>query len=128
MKPQHEKLNYMEYPSKDLVATKLFFESVFSWSFIDYGDEYTAFDHQGLEGGFFKSELSSRTENGAALSIFFSNDIDATYTKIVRYGGTIIQEIFSFPGGRRFHFLEPGGSEFAVWALPPEESETGETR
>jgi predicted enzyme related to lactoylglutathione lyase len=24
--------------------------------------------------------------------------------------------IFEFPGGCRFHFIEPGGNEFAVWS------------
>ncbi|MDH3587141.1 MAG: VOC family protein, partial [Gammaproteobacteria bacterium] len=31
-------------------------------------------------------------------------------------GGTISQEIFPFPGGRRFHFIDPVGTEFAIWS------------
>lgn len=114
----HEKINYLEYPSTDLVATKAFFEAAFCWTFIDYGDEYSSFDNQGLEGGFFKSEKVSLSQNGAALTVFYSADIESTQAKVKRYGATIIQDIFDFPGGRRFHFIEPGGSEFAVWALP----------
>ena len=45
---QHEKINYVEFPAKDLGATKTFFQSVFGWSFVDYGPEYTAFENQGL--------------------------------------------------------------------------------
>jgi len=30
--------------------------------------------------------------------------------------GTISKDIFSFPGGRRFHFLDPAGNELAVWS------------
>ncbi|MCL5974973.1 MAG: VOC family protein, partial [Gammaproteobacteria bacterium] len=30
--------------------------------------------------------------------------------------GKIPQVIFSFPGGRRFHFTDPNGNEYAVWS------------
>ena len=112
---QHEKINYVELPAKDLAATKAFFESVFGWSFVDYGPEYTAFENQGLDGGFFKSDLASSTEKGAALIVFYSNQLEATLAKVETAGGSILRPIYSFPGGRRFHFTEPSGNEFAVW-------------
>ena len=112
---QHEKINYVELPAKDLAGTKAFFESVFGWSFVDYGPEYTAFENQGLDGGFFKSDLASSTEKGAALIVFYSNQLEATLAKVEKAGGSILRPIFSFPGGRRFHFTEPSGNEFAVW-------------
>jgi predicted enzyme related to lactoylglutathione lyase len=111
----HEKINYVELPAKDLAATKAFFESVFGWSFVDYGPEYTAFENQGLDGGFFKSDLASSTEKGAALIVFYSNQLEATLAKVEKAGGSILKPIYSFPGGRRFHFTEPSGNEFAVW-------------
>ena len=113
---QHEKINYVEYPSKDLEATKTFFENVFGWSFTDYGPEYTAFADQGLDGGFFKADMAASTERGSALIVFYSEDLEATQARIEEAGGTIIKPIFSFPGGRRFHFTEPSGNEFAVWS------------
>ena len=112
----HEKINYVELPAKDLAATKAFFETVFGWSFTDYGPDYTAFENQGLDGGFFKSDLASSTEKGAALIVFYSDQLEATLAKVEKAGGTIIKPIFSFPGGRRFHFTEPSGNEFAVWS------------
>jgi predicted enzyme related to lactoylglutathione lyase len=112
---QHEKINYVELPAKDLAATKAFFESVFGWSFVDYGPEYTAFENQGLDGGFFQSDLTSSTENGAALIVFYSDQLEATLAKVQKAGGSILKPIYSFPGGRRFHFMEPSGNEFAVW-------------
>ena len=111
----HEKINYVELPAKDLAATKAFFQSAFSWSFVDYGPEYTSFSNQGLDGGFFQSDLASSTENGAALIVFYSNQLEATLAKVEKAGGAIIRPIYSFPGGRRFHFTEPSGNEFAVW-------------
>jgi len=112
----HEKMNYVELPAKDLAATKAFFESVFGWSFVDYGPEYTAFENQGLDGGFFQSDLASSTEKGAALIVFYSNQLEATLAKVEKAGGSILRPIYSFPGGRRFHFTEPSGNEFAVWS------------
>ena len=111
----HEKINYVELPAKDLTATKAFFESVFGWSFTDYRPGYTAFENQGLDGGFFQSDLASSTEKGAALIVFYSNQLEATLAKVEKAGGSILRPIFSFPGGRRFHFTEPSGNEFAVW-------------
>jgi len=111
----HEKINYVEFPAKDLTGTKAFFESVFGWSFTDYGPEYTAFENQGLDGGFFQSDLASSTEKGAALIVFYSDQLEATLAKVEKAGGSILRPIYSFPGDRRFHFTEPSGNEFAVW-------------
>lgn len=109
-------INYVEFPAHDLNATKAFFTEAFGWSFVDYGPEYTAFANEGLDGGFYKSELSSTTENGAALIVFYGEDLQATMARVIDAGGEICKTIFSFPGGRRFHFREPSGNEFAVWS------------
>lgn len=111
-----ETINYLELPAIDIPATKAFFEEVFNWSFTDYGEEYTAFSEERLEGGFYQSDKKSSTENGAALIIFYSHDLDASEKKIRKAGGRIIKPIFSFPGGRRFHFTEPSGNELSVWS------------
>ncbi|MGD1948943.1 MAG: VOC family protein [Leptolyngbyaceae cyanobacterium] len=113
---EHEKINYVELPARDISATKAFFTQVFGWSFEDFGSEYTAFVDQGLDGGFFKADLASSPETGGALIVFYSNNLEATRTKIEAAGGTIVKPTFSFPGGRRFHFTEPSGNEFAVWS------------
>ncbi len=113
---KHEKFNYVEFPSKNLSATKDFFAEAFGWKFKDYGGEYTAFSNEGLDGGFFKSEMCSSTGSGGALLVFYSENLEKTMEKILRAGGYIVKPVFSFPGGRRFHFTEPGGNEFAVWS------------
>ena len=118
--PPHEKINYTEFPAKDLPAVKAFFTEVFGWSFTDYGPEYASFSaaDAGLDGGFFQSDKASSTDNGAALIVFYSNALEATQAKVETAGGAIIKPIFSFPGGRRFHFTDPNGNEFAVWSEP----------
>jgi len=113
---QHEKINYVELPSKNLESTKAFFTEVFSWNFTDYGPEYTAFSDEGLDGGFYLAPLASTTANGSALIVFYSQDLNATLTKVKNAGGEIVKPIFVFPGGSRFHFTEPSGNEFAVWS------------
>lgn len=113
---EHEKMNYIEFPAKDIEATKTFFSAIFSWSFVDYGPEYTAFSNAGLDGGFFKSDLTVSTKNGSALIVFYSKELEKTLAKIENSGGSIIKTIFSFPGGRRFHFADPNGNEYAVWS------------
>lgn len=113
---QHEKINYVEFAARDLTSTKRFFTEVFGWSFEDYGPEYTAFSDQEIDGGFYKADLNSISASGAALIVFYSADLERTLNKIEAGGGTITKPIFSFPGGRRFHFIEPSGNEMAVWS------------
>ena len=112
----HEKINYIEFPAKDIEKAKSFFATAFGWSFVDYGPEYAAFSNEGVDGGFFKSDLSVSTEKGSALIVFYSKDLEETLSKIEKAGGSVIKPIFSFPGGRRFHFSDPNGNEYAVWS------------
>jgi len=119
--PAHEKINYVEYPSRDLDATKRFFQHAFGWTFEDYGPEYAAFSGEGLDGGFYKADLAASTIHGSALIVFYSEALEETLNKVVAAGGKIVKPIFPFPGGRRFHFTEPSGNEFAVWAEPTKE-------
>ena len=113
---RHEKINYLEFPARDLENTKSFFSDVFDWVFEDYGAEYAAFSNAGLEGGFFKSGQCASTKNGSALVVFYSAELEKTQAKIENAGGNIVKNIFSFPGGRRFHFSDPSNNEYAVWS------------
>ncbi|MGB1581534.1 MAG: VOC family protein [Nevskiales bacterium] len=114
--PTHGKIDYVEYAARDLAATKAFFEQAFGWEFTDYGPEYAAFSNEGLDGGFYKADLAASTASGSALIVFYSQNLEQTRDKVVAAGGEIVKDIFSFPGGRRFHFSEPSGNEMAVWS------------
>ena len=113
---EHEKINYVEFPAKDLEATKNFFKTVFDWEFTDYGPEYIAFTNAGLDGGFYKSDMTVSAKEGSALVVLYSNELEVTKEKIKESGGKILHDIFSFPGGRRFHFNDPNNNEYAVWS------------
>lgn len=114
----HEKINYVEYPARDLEQTKRFFREAFGWDFEDYGPDYAAFSGRGLDGGFFRSELAARTDQGSALIVFYSEHLEETLARVTAAGSQVVRPIFPFPGGRRFHFTEPSGNEFAVWSDP----------
>ncbi len=113
---KHEKINYIEIPSKDLAVTKSFFQEAFGWKFTDFGPEYTSFSNEGIDGGFFLSSRVATSSQGSALVVFYSENLEETQSKIERAKGNIVQEIFSFPGGKRFHFCDPNGNEYAVWS------------
>ncbi|GGF64378.1 VOC family protein [Alteromonas lipolytica] len=109
-------INYAELPCRNLTATKQFFSEVFGWTFTDYGPSYVEFHDKGIVGGFYESDNASLTASGATLLVFYTPELESLQTKIERNGGTIIKPVFEFPGGRRFHFTEPSGNEFAVWS------------
>ncbi|THF54303.1 MAG: VOC family protein [Methylophaga nitratireducenticrescens] len=113
---QTGKINYLEMPSRNLDVTKQFFSEAFGWSFVDYGPDYVAIENAGLDGGFFKSDLVATTANGSVLVVLYSSELENTVEKVKNAGGKITQNIFSFPGGRRFHFTDPNGNEYAVWS------------
>jgi predicted enzyme related to lactoylglutathione lyase len=52
----------------------------------------------------------------AALAIVYSDNLELSEEKVQSAGGRIVKPIFSFPGGRRFHFTDPSGNELAVWS------------
>lgn len=108
---RHNKVDYIEFASKDLEATKAFYTKVFGWRFTDYGDDYTCFEDGRIAGGFAKGKV----QTGSVLVVIHVNDLAATYDRVKKAGGWITKETFSFPGGSRFHYKDPGGNELAVW-------------
>lgn len=75
-----------------------------------------AFADQGLDGGFYRADMSSDSATGSALLVFYSAALEDSLSRVEQAGGRIVRDIFAFPGGRRFHFKEPSGNEFAVWS------------
>lgn len=109
------KIDYIELPASDFDAVQAFYESVFGWTFQDYGEGYRAFSDGKLDGGFYSSGEVSSTARGAALVIFYAADLEAVEQSVIAAGGSVVKPIFDFPGGRRFHFTDPHGNELAVW-------------
>jgi len=111
---EHDKrVDYVEFSVTDLEAAKAFYSAVFGWKFQDWGPEYASFEDGRLAGGF---QLSEEVSRGGPLVIIYAVDLEAVEAGVRANGGTIAKEIFSFPGGRRFHFTDPSGNELAVWS------------
>jgi len=113
MTQQDNRIDYIEFPATDIPATKAFYGAAFGWKFIDYGPDYVSFEDGRLSGGFTK--VPSNSMRGA-LVVLYSSKLEDTQAAVKSKGGTITKEIFTFPGGRRFHFLDPSGNELAVWS------------
>jgi uncharacterized protein len=106
------KISYVELPSTDVAAMKAFYGQLFGWRFQDYGDDYAAVENAGLDGG-FNGETAGKSK--APLVLIESTDIEQTLDRAKAAGGTITMPIYAYPGGRRFHFLDPSGNELAVF-------------
>ncbi len=106
-------INYIELKANDLELTKSFYAQAFGWIFTDYGPTYVSFEASGVAGGFEKWD--GPVQNGA-LIVLYHKDLDNIKGKILNAGGSLAKDIFAFPGGHRFHFLDPSGNELAVWS------------
>jgi predicted enzyme related to lactoylglutathione lyase len=109
-------IDYIEIPAKDPAKAQAFFEALFGWQFQDYGPDYCSFHDGRLAGGFRREDVVAATESGSPLIVFYKEDLAQAMDRVRDLGGAIKREIFSFPGGRRFHFLDPNGNEYAVWS------------
>jgi uncharacterized protein len=101
-------------PSKEaLVSSKLFYKNVFGWIYKDWGDDFADTQSSGVGSGInaFDSSSSARS-----LVVIYVEELETARKKIADANGVITKEIFSFPGGRRFHFKDPAGNELAVWS------------
>jgi predicted enzyme related to lactoylglutathione lyase len=112
--PLNNSINYVELKANNLNAIKVFYNTVFGWNFTDYGENYIAFSktESGIEGGFEKTE--NVIVNGTLIVLFHENLKEAKQN-VIAAGGKIKVDIFSFPGGSRFQFIDPSGNELAVW-------------
>lgn len=107
------KLDYLEMPAggETLAGVKAFYTAAFGWRFTDYGPGYAAFE-EGLDGGFDGAAAAG----AKPLPVLYAQDLERTLAAVTAAGGVIVKPIFSFPGGRRFHFTDPAGNELAVWS------------
>lgn len=116
--PLHHSLDYVELVVTDMEASKSFFGDAFGWSFNDYGPGYAGIVSprgDGNEAGGLMLADEPRPVGGP-LVLLYSEYLDATKAAIEKAGGTILQEPYAFPGGRRLHFADPTGTELGVWS------------
>jgi len=109
---QDGKLDYLEMQAADgtIDSVKSFYSAVFGWTFTDYGPSYAAYT-EGLDGGFD----GSASKQAKPLPVLYSENLERAFAAVTDAGATVVRPIFAFPGGRRFHFIDPAGNELAVW-------------
>lgn len=110
--PNDRQLDYVEFNTKDIPKCKAFYGSVFGWQFTDYGPDYCEWRDGRLSGGF---TTHAPPTPGGALIVLYGDDLPALVEAVKKAGGKIAKPIFDFPGGQRFHFIDPSGYELAVW-------------
>ena|SRR5258706_15579403 len=112
-KHTHHAIDYIEFCAPDVAAAKAFYGTAFGWTFTDYGPDYAGIAGNGREpGGIRKAAVTP----GGPLVVLYSNDLEASLAAVRGAGGSILEEPFAFPGGRRFEFRDPAGNHLAVWA------------
>ena len=107
------RIDYVELPTATAhELTRAFYAKAFGWEFTNYGPTYSA-----TSGGATDVGLQGDPSDAlsAPLPVIRVDDLEAALDSVTRSGGIIAKAIFSFPGGRRFHFIDPSGSELAVW-------------
>ena len=109
---KHNQIQYIEFLSNDFSAARKFYTDAFSWKFVEYGSEYLAFEGDFVSGGF----AAGHPVKGSILVILYSLGLEESLKVVEDAGGSIVQNIFMFPGGRRFHFTDLEGNELAVWS------------
>jgi predicted enzyme related to lactoylglutathione lyase len=108
------RIDYVELPSATAhELTRAFYARAFGWGFTDYGPDYAATTTGDVDLG-LQGDPSGAL--AAPLPVIRVDDLEAAFDSVTKAGGTIAKPIFAFPGGRRFHFIDPGGSELAVWS------------
>ena len=109
-----KRIDYVEIPVTDPVKAREFFAAMFGWEFQDWGPDYLSFNDGRLEGGLRRSDVPAPASG--VLLVFYSENLEHDAQRVKELGATISQEIFDFPGGRRFHFIDPVGNEYAMWS------------
>jgi predicted enzyme related to lactoylglutathione lyase len=106
-------INYIEFKSTNIKATQTFYTLAFGWKFTDFGPDYTSFENSGVKGGFQKTD--EKITNGI-LVVLYHKKLEEIRDTIQSLGAEISKDISPFPGGKRFHFIDPSGNELAVWS------------
>jgi uncharacterized protein len=106
-------IDYVEMGVGNIERSKAFYGQAFGWTFKDYGPAYCEFADGRLTGGF---TTDSQPRPGGPLIVLYADDLPGILRRVEAAGGRIAKPIFDFPGGQRFHFLDPDGYELAVWS------------
>jgi len=109
---QHHAIDYIEISVTDVDKAKAFYGAAFGWAFNDYGPEYAGIQGDGKEAGGLRRASDVRA--GGPLVMLYSDDLERSADAVSAAGGTIVEPISPYPGGRRFEFADPDGNQLGV--------------
>lgn len=115
MPHQSNTINYIEFPLRKNAETQHFYSTVFGWEFTQWGPNYLSFSGAGIDGG-FNGEDDAQITSPGVLVVLYSSELNSIFSQVEKAGAKIIRPIYAFPGGKRFHFLDPNGNELAIWS------------
>ena len=108
------RIDYVELPSATAhELTRAFYRKAFDWTFAEYGPTYFATTNGTTDVG-LKGDPADALST--VLPVIRVDDLEAAFDAVNAAGAVIAKPIFAFPGGRRFHFIDPCGNELAVWS------------
>jgi predicted enzyme related to lactoylglutathione lyase len=105
------RIAFVELPVSDLAASRAFYTRAFGLAFTDFGPSYSCTMTGDVDLGL---QAESAEAAAAPLAVIAVDDLEASLEAVIMAGGVVTRPVFSFPGGRRFHFRDPGGSELAA--------------
>lgn len=104
-------IDYFELPTAAMPESQRFFGEAFGFGIKPYGPAYGEITYGGVLGGL----IATDDRSGAPLVGIRTDDIAAARQAIETAGGTVTRPVSDYPGGQRFFFREPGGSELLVY-------------
>ena len=105
------KICFVELPATSTASMKTFYSGAFGLEMTDFGPTYACT----LTGTVDLGVQADRADvTRSPLAVLQVDDVDIALAAVTRAGGVVTKATFSFPGGRRFHFRDPGGNELAA--------------
>lgn len=105
------RLNYLELPVRDIAAVRSFYAQAFGWTFTNFGPAYSATTTGDTDIGLNGDQAQWTAQ---PLPVIEVENLEEALSAVAAGGGVVTLPIFSFPGGRRFHFRDPAGHELAA--------------
>lgn len=106
-------IDCLESRSRYPEGTRYVSGASFGWMAADHGPDGLAIHRDDLDGGLFRADTGTSGPGGARV-VPGCGHPEAGPRTVEAAGGRGLKPPVTFPGGPRFHFVEPGGNRLAV--------------
>jgi len=108
---------HIEWSSTDLERSRRFYDSLFEWTFLPFGDDYLLFeDTEGTSGGIMRVD---EVVVGRSPCVYIEvDDLKETIEKARANGGTLADPPREMPSMGRFaHITDPDGNFVGIYEV-----------